>query len=709
MLGYIYIPFSHKGFADSRSHVSHGMGYSHNLDNLIISGMGVGENRQVINQILVSAFPNRVSSIHEHINAIGSSTYYAGANGQLFTITVASGAISQPVTATAPSGYDAARRIRSVQMGNRMIFYNGTNRPFWTENGTTFEEQRALTGFGSATGITSALSLLDNGIVNWILEPIAVNDIVYNRTENGFGVITAITTGRVDHTAISSAATGIGIITNISSAGHAYEIIDTVALNVIPADGPLNDNVGLAGVATGAGQITVSGMTNWFATEVRVGDYVRNPTRSAITQVTAIASATLGVNGITGQVCGDSLLFLKGAMPIPFFSHIFFDRMYSIDARDRSKIRVSTKDDPSDYTTAGGTLESMTIAAGNMAADAERFLQITSFRDNIVFGGEKNIIMFTGGDPIADVSGAAIDFKISTIIPSGIVSQDSMTPVGNVLLFVSRDGVQAAGYQITQQIAVSNITEQLAATTQADLNQALTVSAGRVRLVNYPRRQLAILKARTTANRVLNYTIQSQYRGKATEASYIMGGRATWTTFTGQMAGTDAEMVDSQGRFLVAYQSASVDFIGEFDAIRQTSAATPDRALNNMTWGVPEISLSDESGKGFSPYVHHGKFIQLHCETMSGNNPTVTIEVENELASSASVADSVSFTVGPTGTEENNLETIMKIATVIPPNSGRKFPLRWRGSEVEFETTVSGLSPFGFKGLGVWATKKGRN
>ena len=712
MLDYLFLPFSNKGLADERNALLLDKDAAHNLDNIIIGTEGQGETRPVINQVLVSAFPSRATSIHEHINARGSSTYFAGTNGTLYTITPVSGAINVPVTATsfgsAAVGWDAGRRIRSTQMGNRMIFYNGTNRAVWTEDGTTFDQQRALSGLGSATANTSATSLRDSDITSWLLEPVAIGDIVFNRTENGYGLVTAIVTGRLTHTAISSAATGIGTITNLSSAGHTYEIIDTVALNVVPSDGPLFDNIGLAGATTGAGQITVSAVTNWFSTEIRVGDYIRNTTRDAVTQVTAIASATLGVNGITSQVCGDSLVFYKDAFPIPHYAHTYFDRLYAIDVRQRNKVRVTTKGDPSDLTVAGGTLDSLSISVGAFASEPENFEQITSFHNNIVFGGDKHVLLFRGGDPIADVSGALVNFDLTTIISKGVVSQDAMLPVGSVLLFAARDGIQAVAFGVLDRAETQNISGPLTLTTQAEISRALEVSAGRVRMVDYPQRQIAVLKAGTTANLVLNYQPQTQYRHKTTEAGFFLRGLGTWTEFTGQFAETDAEFVDSQGRYLCAFTSGNVNYIGQFDALRLTSSATPDRATNSFEWSTPLRNLLSSTGKHYQPEVMHGKFVSIHAETVSGANPDVTISVRNALASAAETAGTSTITLGPTGTETNNIETILRTDMITPPESGRKYPLRWRGTEAGFDVEVSGLAPLSVKGLGIWYSKKGR-
>ena len=712
MLNYTFIPFSGKGLADERSALLLDQDYAFALDNVIIGTEGNGETRPVINQVLVSAFPGRVSSIHEHINAQGSSTYFAGADGILYTITPTSGSITVPVTATlfssAAAGWDPARRIRSTQMGNRMVLYNGTNRPMWTEDGRNFDQQRALSGIGSATSNTSATSLRDSDITSWLLEPVAVGDIVHNRSENGYGLVTAIVTGRLTHTAISSAATGIGTITNLNSAGHSYEIIDTVALNVVPSDGPIPDNVGLAGATTGAGQITVSAVTNWFSTEIRIGDFIRNTTRDAITQVTAIASATLGVNGITSQVCGDSLVFYKDAFPIPHYAHTYFDRLYAIDVRQRNKVRVTTKGDPSDLTVAGGTLDSLSISVGAFASEPENFEQIASFHNNIIFGGDKNVLMFRGGDPIADVSGALVSFDLTAIIPKGIVSQDSMLPIGNVLMFVDHEGVQAVAFGVLDRPETQNISSSYTLTTQAEIAKALGVSAGRVRLVNYQHKQLAVLKAATTANIVLNYQPQTQYRHKINEAGFLLRGRATWTRFTGQFASTDAEFVDSEGRYLCAYTSGGVNMIGQFDALRLTSSATPDRSTNNMRWTIPPRNFVTDDGRHYRPEVVHGKFAALHAETVSGASPDVAVRSIVVLASTPSTADAINYSLGPTGTATDSIETIKRARMVTPPESGRKKPLKWRAPETGFEVEVSGLAPLSIKGLGVWYSKKGR-
>src|SRR3546814_12402187 len=88
---------------------------------------------------------------------------------------------------------------------------------------------------------------------------------------------------------------------------------------------------------------------NFLDTDIRVKVYIRNTTRTAVMQVSAIATA-LTVTSVSAQAAGDSLIFLKSAMPIAERQHVHFGRLYMTDARDLRKIRISGAGNPEDMT-----------------------------------------------------------------------------------------------------------------------------------------------------------------------------------------------------------------------------------------------------------------------------------------------------------------------------------------------------------------------
>ena len=176
-------------------------------------------------------------------------------------------------------------------------------------------------------------------------------------------MITAVTTANMTHTTIGSAATGLGFSSlGDQESGDRYEIIDTVALNIIPTDGE-DDNTAVAGPNTDATTIDVSGV-NFAETEIKVGDFVRNTTRSAVAKVSAVATA-LTVTSVASQTSDDALVFLKSAMPVAFDAHTHYGRAYYADARDKTKVRISGIGAPEDLSTSFGTLDTNTFAFGD--------------------------------------------------------------------------------------------------------------------------------------------------------------------------------------------------------------------------------------------------------------------------------------------------------------------------------------------------------
>ena len=187
-------------------------------------------------------------------------------------------------------------------MQDKLIFANGVDRNFYTDDaGNSFKELIALmeTGQGSSTS-TSAASLSDSNITNWLSSTfVTTNDLVYNMTRDAYGIITAVTSGRVDHTSINTGSTGIGVATSgAQTTGDRYQIIDLVSLNVIPQSNG-KDNFATLKSGSSTTTISVSGV-NFANTETKAGDFIYNTTRNAVTKITTV-SADLQVTSISGQ------------------------------------------------------------------------------------------------------------------------------------------------------------------------------------------------------------------------------------------------------------------------------------------------------------------------------------------------------------------------------------------------------------------------
>ena len=217
-------------------------------------------------------------------------------------------------------GQDA--RLLSVQAEEKLIFVNGVDRNFYTKDGLRFTELKAIITRGKCAAGTNATTLVDGDISNWVgATLVANNDIVYNSTLGVYGIVTAIASAALTHTSIGPAFTGAGNAPRIPAAGDTYELIDYVDLNIIPigavdgSDGLGNDNVGIGTSGTAPFVIAVSGV-DFSSTEIRVGDFIYNTTRSAIDIVKTVSANINTVYGISGQTSGDSIVFFKSAMPI---------------------------------------------------------------------------------------------------------------------------------------------------------------------------------------------------------------------------------------------------------------------------------------------------------------------------------------------------------------------------------------------------------
>src|SRR3990172_9335957 len=322
-------------------------------------------------------------------------------------------------------------------MGAKLIFVNGADRSFFTEDGITFKNLVAVIERGTTTAGTDTDSLQDTEVTNWVNDTnVAVGDIIYNQSVSAYAVITAITTASVQHSPIGTTQTGIGQASRVPATGDAYEIQDSVELNIIPGPFEPDNTAALIGSSSATG-IYVSGMSNWLGTEIRVGDWIRNTTKEVLTAVTAITSAHVRCHGVSGQSSGDTVIFLKSAQPIATRAHVHFGRLYLIDERDERLVRISGANNPEDMTTDAGTLDSASFKFGELQPEGDSLVGMDSFQRFIVFFGKQNIYLFQGTTPIADTATSTLDFSIVGLFPKGAIGRHAEVSLGNDLVFIS--------------------------------------------------------------------------------------------------------------------------------------------------------------------------------------------------------------------------------------------------------------------------------
>ncbi len=215
-----------------------------------------------------------------------------------------------------PPSFVQNTRLLSVQAEDKLIFCNGVQRNFYTDDDLTTHELKALITQGICAAGTSAAGLVDSQISNWVSNTlVANNDIIHNITKNAYGIVSTIASAALTMTPIGSAATGAGFTTlGNQEPGDTYELIDYVDLNIIPSPDNVPINTATAAAGTITSSVVVSGM-NFNNTEIRSDDFIYNTTRGAITKVAGVSADRVEYQvSIAGQTAGDAVVFFKSAI-----------------------------------------------------------------------------------------------------------------------------------------------------------------------------------------------------------------------------------------------------------------------------------------------------------------------------------------------------------------------------------------------------------
>lgn len=592
-----------------------------------------------------------------------------GEIGNIFTVNSLVNASASPNQfgwSIALTGKSNARMI-SAEADNKLIFVNGTDRNFYTDDaGTTFKELKSIINQGVLAGISSASTVVDGNVSNWIgATLVSNNDIIYNVTKNAYGIVTVVASASLTITPIGSAgtgATGAGLVANNQGPGDAYQLIDYVDLTIIPDGSGINDNVGTMTVGTTSTVVAVSGV-NFANTEMRTGDIAYNTTRGGIALIGSVSANFNLQQAVSGQIAGDALALFKSAMPISSWIHVHYGRCAYLDARNGQRIVFSAPDDPQDVTTFQKTLDSASFSFGTQQPNADVMLSMRTFLSYFVAAGEKNLYIYQGNTPIQDASGDALNFTPIAFYPNGIAGRFGLETNGGDLLHITVDGLQAINIGFNAfSVNQNNASVPILNTLKGAINAV--ADTDNIQLTYYPRRRWLINK------------IGDQCYILNTQPSYDQTGAqqqiASWHLYTGPWAQQNHYFVRRNGDLLACGANGGVYLM---DASAPTDVGTAISTDLTTAW----LRLEEPQ---ITPRIKEGHFIRPVFESSPDVEYTISVRAGLDNFSS----DSITVSAGGTGA----IGTAIIGTTPIGGGSfaqTTKYPLRWRGEQARIEFT----------------------
>lgn len=658
-MGTITYPIPIRGLGTELSLPKESLEYARVFRNRFINLNQEAEKRQGIKALLTNhiAGQPRLDAVHEYIDDNNNSIIFVSGEGKVWKANTTTQSWDQVLT-----GKDINSRMVSVQFGKKLIFVNGVDRNFYTEDsGTTWKELQPIVTAGTMGTGTTTTRLFDAQVSAWVNQTfVSQNDLVFDADSSAYAIITSVGTSSIDTTQLGGAgATGIGVGTSAQS-GHQYQIYDLVALNIIPTKlDP--DNVALmtsaAGIPVNSSTVAVSGV-NFANTQIRVGDYIYNSTRNAVTNVLSV-SAGLRVTDVSGQVAGDTAVFLKKAMPISDWAHIHFKRLYLTDVRDRVKVRVSGIDDPQDFTTYQKTLESTSVDYGARYKKGSAIKSITTFHKFIAAGSNQQIFLDEGFNPIVDVCGQSTNLDPAGTFDQGVVTRYGFANIGSDMLYASFDGLRSFRAAFDSGSPLSdNVSEQI----KSDLRQSISsqiTSPDNIQLIHYYRRNWVMFKV---GDLIYNYNYTPMGEN----------GRGTWSIFQGKLAECTGFLVRNNGDLICCNQYGRVYLFDNGNYDDDGEPIQTELETLWMTLQEPQGDVRWKSGKYIMPTMQTGAEIPYTIRA-TGNYDSLSTDT-------ITVTGQSSFVIGQAVI---NQATIGGTAIL-----DRKLPLRWRGEQfkIRFST-----------------------
>lgn len=607
----------------------------------------------------ISGNPN-LTRLHEWVSNTGTEVLLASDDfGNVYK--------NVDTSATTALTGKASLRMISAQAEDKLIFCNGSDRNFYTDDGgVTWSELKAYITRGTTAGGSNATTLIDGDISNWVgATLVANNDIIYNATRNAYGIVSTVASASLTHTTIGSAATGAGFSTTNQGSGDSYQLIDYVDLNIIPqANGSL-DNVGTATTGTTTTVIAVSGV-NFANTEIRRGDFVYNTTRAAIALVGAVSANINLQQAIASQTTGDALAFFKSAMPIASWVHVHYGRVYYLDARNNKRVVISAPDDPEDVTTYQKTLDATSFSFGSQQPSGDALVTMATFQSYFVAAGEKNIYIYNGNTPIQDSSSTDIEFTPVAAYPYGTVSRFSVITNGGNLLYTTTNGLQAIGIgNISNTTIQNNVSTPIRQEITDFISQT---TPDNIQISFYPQRSWLIQKIGDRC-----YILNSN---PVYNSSGELVNSPAWHLFTGAWAQQNHYFVRRDGTLIACGQNGLVYNMDSSAATDDGTAIATDLTTAWLRLEEPQKTVRVKTGQYIKPVFESGPNLEYTINVVAGwDNYS---------------SDSIAVSAGDAG------QIGSSIVGTTPIGGGFfaqavKYPLIWRGEEfrVEFRTESS--------------------
>lgn len=613
----------------------------------------------------VTGGPN-LTRLHEWVGPNGQDVLMSSDDlGNLFVFNTTTSAWTAALTGKAQA------RLLSAEAGGKLIFFNGLDRNFYTQDGgQTFSELKALIVDGTASGGTNTTTLIDGNIVNWIAETlVSDNDLVHNITRSGYGIVSTVVSGSLTHTTIGTGGNGAGLTASNQTSGDAYEIIDYVNMDIIPNGTPDGTNVGTAGTGTTTTVIAVSGLV-FSTTEILTGDFVYNTTRGAVAQVGSVSANINLQQTITSQTSGDALAFFKSAMPIAKWVHVHYGRVYYLDSRKQTRIVISAPDDPQDVTTFAQTLDSSSFSFDTLQPSGDIILSMASFQAYFVAAGQKNLYIYQGITPVTNTSSQTFSFNPLAFYPNGVASRFGLGTNGTDLLHVTVDGLQAINIAT---VAFTTLQNNVSVPIRSVITNLISqANPDDVQLSFYPRRSWLILKVGDSCY-ILN-TFPS-YDETGTQKNI-----PSWHLFTGPWAQQNHYFVRRNGDLLTCGGNGQVYFA-------DSSASTDDGALISTDLTTAWVRLEEPNR---TPRIKQGNYIRPIFESDPSISYTINVVAGWDGLSSDSIVVSAGNAASAIGSYQIGRDAIGQGIFA----QADKYPLRWRGEQARFQfTTQSSAQP----------------
>jgi len=268
-------------------------------------------------------------------------------------------------------------------------------------------------------------------------------------------------------------------------------------------------------------------------------------------------------------------------------------------------------------------------------------------------------------NPIADVTADVIDLDPVGLFTQGVVSPRGLGNIGQEILYIGRDGLRSMLASFDSKTTdTTNKSEQI----KSELVQVIADKIDdidQMQLAHYPRRNWVMMKI---GGNMYNYNYTPTYQlGQFDKFGTI-------TRFTGLLAEQDAFFVRRDGTMITGDSTGTI-YQFDSDNVYQdgtepifTKYLSPWHTLQESQ---SNIDLTIKDGRYVKPVFETGSEVVYTIKATGGYKRESADEVDVTAAGAAIVGKSI------VGDKLNNTSI-----------TNDKFPLRWRGEQVQVEITT---------------------